>query len=143
MGIMNNIFISFRKRCFFVDLFVRVSNKVAVDMYTRLGYSVYRRVLEYYSGEVDEDAFGELFMGIYCLMLFWIFRLVLALSGLGQIKKWMMLTRSKRPKCIILYTLNTMIWEEIDLSNEWMHHNLGMSPISSKMSDVDLFFQMT
>lgn len=47
-----------RKHCYFVDLFVRVSNKVAVDMYRRLGYSVYRRVLEYYSGDVDEDAFG-------------------------------------------------------------------------------------
>ena len=49
----------FRKRCFFVDLFVRVSNQVAVDMYTKLGYSVYRRVIEYYSGERDEDAFGK------------------------------------------------------------------------------------
>ena len=49
-----------RKNCFFVDLFVRVSNKVAVDMYHNLGYSVYRKVLEYYSGEVDEDAFGNI-----------------------------------------------------------------------------------
>lgn len=49
--------ISERKRCYFVDLFVRVSNKVAVAMYEKLGYSVYRRVLEYYSGEIDEDAF--------------------------------------------------------------------------------------
>jgi len=49
--------ISERKRCYFVDLFVRVSNQVAVAMYEKLGYSVYRRVLEYYSGEVDEDAF--------------------------------------------------------------------------------------
>lgn len=42
-----------------MDLFVRMSNKVAIDMYERLGYSVYRRVLEYYSGDPDEDAFGE------------------------------------------------------------------------------------
>ena len=49
----------FRKHCFFVDLFVRVSNKVAVAMYNKLGYTVYRRVLEYYSGDVDEDAFGK------------------------------------------------------------------------------------
>lgn len=35
---------------YFVDLFVRKSNKVAQDMYTRLGYVVYRRVLSYYSG---------------------------------------------------------------------------------------------
>jgi len=40
---------------YFVDLFVRVSNKVAIDMYTKFGYIVYRRVLGYYSGE--EDAF--------------------------------------------------------------------------------------
>ncbi|XP_074596755.1 N-alpha-acetyltransferase 20 A [Brevipalpus obovatus] len=49
--------ISEQREAFFVDLFVRVSNKVAVDMYTRLGYSVYRRVLDYYSGDMDEDAY--------------------------------------------------------------------------------------
>ena len=48
-----------RKRCFFVDLFVRVSNAVAVDMYHRLGYIIYRKVLDYYSGDTDEDAYGE------------------------------------------------------------------------------------
>jgi len=37
--------ISERKRCYFVDLFVRVSNNVAVGMYEKLGYTVYRRVL--------------------------------------------------------------------------------------------------
>lgn len=40
---------------YFVDLFVRVSNAVAIAMYARLGYVVYRRVLRYYDGE--EDAF--------------------------------------------------------------------------------------
>ncbi|KAJ8608516.1 hypothetical protein CTAYLR_005730 [Chrysophaeum taylorii] len=40
---------------YFVDLFVRVSNNLAIGMYERLGYSIYRRVLGYYSGE--EDAF--------------------------------------------------------------------------------------
>lgn len=53
---------SHRKGGFFVDLFVRVSNQVAVNMYKRLGYSVYRTVIEYYSasnGEPDEDAYGE------------------------------------------------------------------------------------
>lgn len=54
---MNSIF---RKKTFFVDLFVRVSNKVAINMYTNLGYIVYRTVLEYYSGDPDdEDAFGK------------------------------------------------------------------------------------
>ena len=37
---------------YFVDLFVRVSNDVAISMYKSFGYSVYRRVLGYYSGEV-------------------------------------------------------------------------------------------
>lgn len=55
MNILEDI--SEKKRCYFVDLFVRVSNKVAVDMYNKLGYTVYRTVIEYYSGEVDEDAY--------------------------------------------------------------------------------------
>lgn len=42
-------------RAYFVDLFVRCSNELAIGLYNRLGYSVYRRVLGYYSGE--EDAF--------------------------------------------------------------------------------------
>ncbi|XP_046665413.1 N-alpha-acetyltransferase 20 [Homalodisca vitripennis] len=45
------------KRCYFVDLFVRVSNLVAITMYQVLGYIVYRTVLEYYSGDPDEDAY--------------------------------------------------------------------------------------
>lgn len=58
-----------RKGGFFVDLFVRVSNQVAVNMYKQLGYSVYRTVLEYYSassGEPDEDAYGTY---LFCLKL--------------------------------------------------------------------------
>ena len=47
---------------------MRVSNQVAVTMYEKLGYSVYRRVLEYYSGDVDEDAFGKFFS--VCLSVF-------------------------------------------------------------------------
>ena len=54
---------------FFVDLFVRCTNTVAIDMYEGLGYSVYRRVREYYGslgigkgGRDEEDAFGEHFV---------------------------------------------------------------------------------
>jgi hypothetical protein len=44
---------------YFVDLFVRVSNSLAIGMYEKFGYSVYRRVLGYYSSADDgEDAFG-------------------------------------------------------------------------------------
>lgn len=44
----------------FVDLFVRVSNSVAIGMYRGFGYTVFRRVVGYYSeaeGEPGEDAF--------------------------------------------------------------------------------------
>ncbi|WWC90595.1 uncharacterized protein L201_005531 [Kwoniella dendrophila CBS 6074] len=34
----------------FVDLFVRCNNKRAIEMYEKLGYSVYRRVVDYYNG---------------------------------------------------------------------------------------------
>ena len=44
-----------------MDLFVRISNNVAVDMYKQLGYTVYRQVLGYYSGDPDEDAYGRIF----------------------------------------------------------------------------------
>ena len=40
---------------YFVDLFVRESNTNAIAMYERLGYVIYRTVLDYYSGE--ENAF--------------------------------------------------------------------------------------
>lgn len=43
-------------RGYFVDLYVRYSNAVAVNMYRMLGYVIYRQVIGYYSGE--EDAFG-------------------------------------------------------------------------------------
>ena len=38
----------------FVDLFVRPSNKIAVGMYKDLGYIVFRTVENYYN---DEDAY--------------------------------------------------------------------------------------
>jgi N-terminal acetyltransferase B complex catalytic subunit len=30
-----------------------------VDMYRKFGYSVYRRVRNYYSGQTNEDAYGK------------------------------------------------------------------------------------
>ena len=48
----------------FVDLYVRESNELAIGMYRGMGYSVYRRVVEYYSDDPTgksksgcEDAF--------------------------------------------------------------------------------------
>jgi N-terminal acetyltransferase B complex catalytic subunit len=43
--------------CYFIDLFVRISNKVAVGMYSAMGYAVYQQIIEYYSGENSEDAY--------------------------------------------------------------------------------------
>jgi N-terminal acetyltransferase B complex catalytic subunit len=41
---------------YFVDLFVRASNALAISMYEKFGYVRYRRVLGYYSGQDTEDA---------------------------------------------------------------------------------------
>lgn len=61
--ILTNNFFNFfhRKNTYFVDLFVRVSNKIAINMYKNLGYVVYRTVIEYYAGpgDLEEDAYGE------------------------------------------------------------------------------------
>ena len=53
---------------FFVDLYVRCTNTVAIEMYEGLGYSVWRRVREYYgslglgkAAKDEEDAFGLCF----------------------------------------------------------------------------------
>jgi N-terminal acetyltransferase B complex catalytic subunit len=42
---------------YFVDLFVRESNALAIGMYEKFGYTIYRTVLDYYSGEFPENAF--------------------------------------------------------------------------------------
>lgn len=42
---------------YFVDLFVRPSNNVAVGFYRQLGYDVYRSVTGYYGGDSNEDAY--------------------------------------------------------------------------------------
>jgi N-terminal acetyltransferase B complex catalytic subunit len=48
-----------RYDAWFVDLYVRVSNAVAIGMYRKFGYSVYRRVKNYYAGTIDEDGYGK------------------------------------------------------------------------------------
>ena len=55
--------VSEKHKGFFVDLFVRASNNVAIDMYKKLGYNIYRTVNKYYSSSHDssgEDAHGTL-----------------------------------------------------------------------------------
>ena len=45
-----------RHNGYFVDLFVRKSNEVAIGMYRRMGYDVYQVVAKYYA-EPEEDSF--------------------------------------------------------------------------------------
>jgi N-terminal acetyltransferase B complex catalytic subunit len=59
-------------KAFFVDLYVRCANNIAIEMYEGLGYSVYRRVREYYGnlgggkgGKDEEDAFGANMLVIF------------------------------------------------------------------------------
>ncbi|KAK4058609.1 N-alpha-acetyltransferase 20 [Microbotryomycetes sp. JL221] len=52
--------VSEREDSWFVDLFVRESNDLAIGLYESLGYIIYRRVVGYYGGgpkEPDEDGF--------------------------------------------------------------------------------------
>jgi N-terminal acetyltransferase B complex catalytic subunit len=42
-----------KHKCYFADLYVRVSNSTAIDIYKSRGYVVYRVVTDYYSGEED------------------------------------------------------------------------------------------
>lgn len=52
-----------QQNAWFVDLFVRASNKTAIKMYESMGYSIYRTVVKYYSDDPTgvskegEDAF--------------------------------------------------------------------------------------
>ncbi|KRY19348.1 3-ketoacyl-CoA thiolase, mitochondrial, partial [Trichinella patagoniensis] len=49
--------VSEKKNAYYVDLYVRVSNRLAVDIYLSQGYALYRRVIGYYSGDQEEDAY--------------------------------------------------------------------------------------
>ncbi|KAF2756505.1 acyl-CoA N-acyltransferase [Pseudovirgaria hyperparasitica] len=43
------------QNCWFIDLFVRTDNEIAIKLYKKLGYTVYKRVVNYYND--GEDAF--------------------------------------------------------------------------------------
>lgn len=53
----------FARQAYFIDLFVRPSNALAVGLYQNLDYAVHRVVREYYQGGgpggSDEDGYGE------------------------------------------------------------------------------------
>lgn len=42
-----------RENAWFVDLFVRVENTAAIELYKKMGYSVYRRITDYYNDGSD------------------------------------------------------------------------------------------
>ncbi len=56
-----------RYNAYFVDLFVRMSNALAIGMYKKFGYIVYRQVIKYYAGE--EDAYGTQSLHWHALFL--------------------------------------------------------------------------
>lgn len=43
-----------RHNAWFIDLFVRAGNKVAITMYDKLGYTIYRTVMRYYSDNGED-----------------------------------------------------------------------------------------
>ena len=43
----------------FVDLYVRASNEAAITMYRNMGYSVFRRVVDYYSDDPTGKNMGK------------------------------------------------------------------------------------
>ncbi|KAL8922084.1 MAG: hypothetical protein Q9208_005394 [Pyrenodesmia sp. 3 TL-2023] len=67
MGLAKDLTAALDRACeqenaWFMDLYVRVSNKTAINMYKKMGYTVYRRVVNYYSDDptgkgTSEDAF--------------------------------------------------------------------------------------
>lgn len=48
-----------KQNAWFMDLFVRESNTSAIKMYESMGYSVYRRVVDYYADDVGGSMKGE------------------------------------------------------------------------------------
>lgn len=57
--------VSESKGAYFVDLYVRPSNKLAVRMYDKRGYTIFRTVTDYYSEDVincSENAYGKIML---------------------------------------------------------------------------------
>ncbi|MCJ1392843.1 N-terminal acetyltransferase [Xylographa bjoerkii] len=64
LGIAKLLTDAFERACdnqnaWFVDLFVRASNDRAITMYRKMGYSVFRRVVDYYSDNPTSKSTGE------------------------------------------------------------------------------------
>ena len=47
------------QNCYFIDLFVRTTNKMAIDMYKLFGFDIFRRVIDYYSSGTQNDDDAE------------------------------------------------------------------------------------
>ncbi len=56
---------SFRINGFYVSLYVRVSNAVAINFYKKLGYKIHRHIIGYYAGDDKEDGYGSLCLTDY------------------------------------------------------------------------------
>lgn len=75
---LSKFIFNFSNDAWFMDLYVRVSNKVAISMYKRLGYRVYRTIDKYYEGRPDEDAFGIILNNLFqYLFMNWLFNKII------------------------------------------------------------------
>lgn len=74
---------------------------MAINMYKNLGYIIYRTIIDYYSGEKEEDAYGNICinLSVYCWKLFSLFVLSLFLLDMRKA-----LSRDVEKKSVIPYT---------------------------------------
>lgn len=58
--------------CYFMDLFVRSTNSLAINMYRGFGFDIFQRVVGYYDeglGNPPEDAFGKFIFYVYIIFM--------------------------------------------------------------------------
>lgn len=82
-------------------------------MYTNLGYIIYRTILEYYSGDQDEDAYGKSFEFKWLTDQLTDFLLWFDLILLADMRK--ALSRDVNKKSVIPYTQPVRL-EDIDMN---------------------------
>lgn len=94
---------------YFVDLFVRYSNRVAIGMYQSFGYSTYRQVIGYYSGE--EDALGKTRTRLPC-------------DTDGHMCRYAESTPERRTQEVNYSTTTSGVSKWIRLANRWWLYSL-------------------
>jgi N-terminal acetyltransferase B complex catalytic subunit len=70
-------------------------------MYHRLNYIVYRRIIGYYSGERDEDAFGKILKELFEILYFCLLDMRKALSRDVDKKSLISIPHPVRPEDLV------------------------------------------